>query len=99
MTMQVTQDEQRWSNAAEDTIEVVDPDPSWPGQFVTEFCAIQQVLLKEFKLPTIVRLPNGVFAPCTGIPANVLFFDRSGPAHGLRKSWAASKCFWQNNLL
>ena len=28
---------------------------------------------------TIVRLPNGVFAPYTGIPTNLLFFDRSGP--------------------
>jgi len=25
----------------------------------------------------IIRLPNGVFAPYTGIPTNVLFFDRS----------------------
>lgn len=28
---------------------------------------------------TIVRLPNGVFAPYTSIPTNLLFFDRSGP--------------------
>ena len=27
----------------------------------------------------IVRLPNGVFAPYTGIPTNILFLDRSGP--------------------
>jgi len=26
-----------------------------------------------------VRLPNGVFAPYTNIPTNILFFDRSGP--------------------
>jgi type I restriction enzyme M protein len=26
-----------------------------------------------------VRLPNGVFAPYTSIPTNLLFFDRSGP--------------------
>ena len=36
-------------------------------------------LLTEFNLHTIVRLPNGVFAPYTNIPANLLFFDRSGP--------------------
>ena len=43
-------------------------------------CArIKEELLKEFKLHTIVRLPNGVFAPYTGIPTNLLFFDRSGP--------------------
>jgi type I restriction enzyme M protein len=42
-------------------------------------CArIKEELLKEFNLHTIVRLPNGVFAPYTGIPTNVLFFDRSG---------------------
>jgi len=43
-------------------------------------CArIKEELLKEFNLHTIVRLPNGVFSPYTGIPTNVLFFDRSGP--------------------
>jgi type I restriction enzyme M protein len=43
-------------------------------------CArIKEELLKEFTLHTIVRLPNGVFAPYTNIPTNVLFFDRSGP--------------------
>jgi len=34
--------------------------------------------LKNFNLHTIVRLPEGVFAPYTDIPANLLFFDRSG---------------------
>jgi len=43
-------------------------------------CArIKQQLLAEFNLHTIVRLPNGVFAPYTPIPTNILFFDRSGP--------------------
>lgn len=43
-------------------------------------CArIKEELLKEFNLHTIVRLPNGVFAPYTSIPTNLLFFDRSGP--------------------
>jgi len=40
---------------------------------------IKQELLTEFNLHTIVRLPNGVFAPYTSIPTNLLFFDRSGP--------------------
>ena len=40
---------------------------------------IKEDLLKNFKLHTVVRLPNGVFAPYTNIPTNVLFFDRSGP--------------------
>jgi type I restriction enzyme M protein len=43
-------------------------------------CArIKHQLLTEFNLHTIVRLPNGVFAPYTSIPTNLLFFDRSGP--------------------
>jgi type I restriction enzyme M protein len=43
-------------------------------------CArIKEELLKEFNLHTIVRLPNGVFAPYTSIPTNILFFERSGP--------------------
>ncbi len=43
-------------------------------------CArIKEELLKDFNLHTIVRLPNGVFAPYTPIPTNLLFFDRSGP--------------------
>ncbi len=43
-------------------------------------CArIKEELLKEFNLHTIVRLPNGVFAPYTSIPTNLLFFDRGGP--------------------
>src|SRR5207249_5863002 len=40
---------------------------------------IKEELLKEFNLHAIVRLPNGVFAPYTGIPTNILFFDRSMP--------------------
>ena len=40
---------------------------------------IKEELLKEFDLHTIVRLPNGVFAPYTSISTNVLFFDRNGP--------------------
>jgi len=40
---------------------------------------IKEEMLKEFNLHTIVRLPQGVFAPYTDIPANLLFFDRGGP--------------------
>ena len=43
-------------------------------------CArIKEELLKEYNVHTIVRLPEGTFAPYTEIPANILFFDRSGP--------------------
>jgi type I restriction enzyme M protein len=48
-------------------------------------CArIKEELLKEFNLHTIVRLPNGVFAPYTSIPTNILFFDR---AWATREVW------------
>lgn len=48
-------------------------------------CArIKDELVKQFNLHTIVRLPNGVFAPYTGIQTNILFFDRSGPT---REVW------------
>ncbi len=47
-------------------------------------CArIKEELIKEFNLHTIVRLPNGVFAPYTSIPTNLLFFDRSGPTRDI----------------
>jgi type I restriction enzyme M protein len=44
---------------------------------------IKEELLSEFNLHTIVRLPQGVFAPYTDIPANLIFFDRSGPTHDI----------------
>jgi len=40
---------------------------------------IKDDLLKEYNLHTIVRLPEGTFSPYTDIPANLLFFNRSGP--------------------
>lgn len=47
--------------------------------FGDNVCAkIKEDLLKNFNLHTIVRLPNGVFAPYTSIPTNLLFFDASG---------------------
>lgn len=47
-------------------------------------CAkLKEDLLKDFNLHTIVRLPNGTFAPYTSIPTNLLFFDRSGPTEDI----------------
>lgn len=40
---------------------------------------IKEELVRNFNLHTIVRLPNGVFAPYTPIPTNIMFFARSGP--------------------
>ena len=44
---------------------------------------IKEALVKGFNLHTIVRLPEGVFSPYTDIPANLLFFDRSGPTQDI----------------
>ena len=40
---------------------------------------IKEQLLNECNLHTIVRLPNGVFAPYTGIKTNLLFFTKGTP--------------------
>ena len=42
---------------------------------------IKEELLSEFNVHTIVRLPNGVFAPYTSIPTNLLFFEVGGPTN------------------
>jgi type I restriction enzyme M protein len=40
---------------------------------------IKENLLSEFNLHTIVRLPNGIFSPYTGIRTNLLFFEKGKP--------------------
>ena len=40
---------------------------------------IKEKLLQECNLHTIVRLPNGVFNPYTGIKTNLLFFTKGEP--------------------
>jgi type I restriction enzyme M protein len=45
---------------------------------------IKEELFRDFDLHTIVRLPNGIFAPYTSIPTNVLFFNRGKPT---REIW------------
>jgi type I restriction enzyme M protein len=40
---------------------------------------VKQLLLEECNLHTIIRLPNGVFAPYTGIKTNLLFFTKGKP--------------------
>ena len=39
---------------------------------------IKEEMLQTCNLHTIVRLPAGVFAPYTAIPANLLFFEKTG---------------------
>ena len=40
---------------------------------------IKEKLLSEFNLHTIIRLPNGVFNPYSGIRTNLLFFEKGTP--------------------
>lgn len=40
---------------------------------------IKADLLKDFNLHTVLRLPEGVFAPYTDIPTNIIFFDTTRP--------------------
>ncbi|MGQ7886808.1 type I restriction-modification system subunit M [Paenibacillus sp. WC2504] len=56
---------------------IVLPDGFLFGEGVKS--AIKEKLLDEFNLHTIVRLPNGVFAPYTGINTNLLFFEKGKP--------------------
>jgi type I restriction enzyme M protein len=44
---------------------------------------IKEQLLTECNLHTIVRLPNGVFAPYTGIKTNLLFFTKGRPTEAV----------------
>lgn len=46
---------------------------------------IKEKLLSEFNLHTIVRLPNGIFSPYTGIRTNLLFFEKN--SKGTKDIW------------
>ena len=46
--------------------------------------ALKKQLFENFNLHTVVRLPNGVFAPYTGITTNILFFDAGTPT---KETW------------
>lgn len=39
---------------------------------------IRKMLVEEFNLHTIVKLPEGVFSPYTDIPSNIIFFNNDG---------------------
>jgi len=56
---------------------VIHPDGFLFGEGVKT--NIKEKLLSEFKLHTIVRLPNGVFAPYTDINTNIIFFAKGEP--------------------
>lgn len=56
---------------------VVLPDGTLFGEGVKT--KIKKLLTEECNLHTIVRLPNGVFNPYTGIKTNLLFFTKGKP--------------------
>ena len=56
---------------------IVLPDGSLFGEGMKT--RLKEKLLTECNLHTIVRLPNGVFAPYTGIKTNLLFFTKGEP--------------------
>ena len=56
---------------------VVLPDNSLFGEGVK--MRIKEELLTKCNLHTIIRLPNGVFNPYTGIKTNLLFFEKGKP--------------------
>ena len=56
---------------------VVLPDGTLFGEGVKT--RIKEELMEKCNLHTIVRLPNGVFNPYTGIKTNLLFFDKGTP--------------------
>jgi type I restriction enzyme M protein len=60
---------------------IVLPDGSLFGEGVKT--RIKERLLRECNLHTIVRLPNGVFAPYTGINTNLLFFEKGTPTEAI----------------
>ncbi len=56
---------------------IVLPDGTLFGEGIKT--RIKEKLLRDCNLHTIVRLPNGVFAPYTSIKTNVLFFTKGEP--------------------
>ena len=56
---------------------IVLPDGTLFGEGIKT--RIKKKLLDECNLHTIVRLPNGVFAPYTSIKTNILFFTKGEP--------------------
>ncbi len=61
---------------------IVLPDGTLFGEGVKT--RIKEKLLTECDLHTIVRLPNGVFNPYTGIKTNLLFFTKGKPT---KETW------------
>jgi len=53
---------------------------------------IKERLLRECNLHTVVRLPDGVFAPYTSIPTNLLFFEKKTSSAG--REWSTNETWF-----
>ncbi len=71
----------RLKRAGQGRAGVVVPNGTLFGDGVS--ARIKADLLEQFNLHTVVRLPEGVFAPYTDIPTNLIFFDTSGPTESI----------------
>ena len=60
---------------------IVLPDGTLFGEGIKT--RIKEKLLNECNLHTIIRLPNGVFNPYTGIKTNLLFFTKGDPTKNI----------------
>ena len=60
---------------------VVLPDGTLFGEGIKT--KLKEELLAKCNLHTIVRLPNGVFNPYTGIKTNLLFFEKGSPTKAI----------------
>ncbi|MGB3225452.1 MAG: class I SAM-dependent DNA methyltransferase [Desulforhopalus sp.] len=60
---------------------IVLPDGTLFGEGVK--AKVKELLMRECHLHTIIRLPNGVFSPYTGIKTNLLFFTKGKPTDTL----------------
>lgn len=59
---------------------------------------VKKQLLVRCNLHTIVRLPNGVFAPYTGIPTNILFFETCEAAEDIEREQPCTQEVWYYEL-
>jgi len=57
---------------------------------------IKERLLRECDLHTVVRLPDGVFAPYTSIPTNLLFFEKKTSFAG--REWSTKETWFYEVL-
>jgi type I restriction enzyme M protein len=90
----------RLKRAARGRAAVVVPHGTLFGDGIS--ARIKADLLEKFNLHTVVRLREGVFAPYTDIPANLIFFDTSGPTKDIwyyempYEEFAGCLAWWNN---